>query len=392
MRYSFIYKDLRPFFVGGFLMSDFASFSDAFCSVNTQLSRLIRAKNDTINFSDWLFYNRDPIAENHIKKISFPCDSSEFNHLHDELYQSNISRIIALYSTLAECGSWLEFAYSPADEISRLSRANFCRLHKLCQMCAVRRGIKNLQVTLPKILHLIHHENLKPYFLTLTIKNHADLKFCYDKISNSFRRLCENGRRSLRGQLHSEFSKVKGSIFSYEVKRGSGSGLWHVHMHGLVLVDSRIDISALRDEWFKITSDSHIINIKPISGFDYSDDSLSLQQLNELMERSSDLDDHNNIPLVKSLVETCKYALKFSSMSYSDRIYAHDVLYKKRLIRTTGKMRGLNLNPDKLTDDLPEKQQHIRLIYNFSRLAGYKLTKVDNMTYGESVAFKECFS
>ena len=65
---------------------------------------------------------------------------------------------------------------------------------------------------------------------------------------------------------------VAGAVWSYEVKRGAGSGKWHPHLHMVVLAEylpsedyQEGTLGALSAAWHNITGDSFMVNVKPIS-------------------------------------------------------------------------------------------------------------------------------
>lgn len=86
---------------------------------------------------------------------------------------------------LAECGNYLVFNhYYTVDDV-RLSKASFCMKHLLCPLCAIRRGAKQVQAYLEKF-ELLRNENpnLKPYMLTLTVKNGHDLRERFEHLTD----------------------------------------------------------------------------------------------------------------------------------------------------------------------------------------------------------------
>ena len=58
---------------------------------------------------------------------------------------------------------------------------------------------------------------------------------------------------------------VEGAVWSYEIKRGKGSGLWHPHLHMIALAEVAPDARLLSSEWHQITGDSYIVDVRPIS-------------------------------------------------------------------------------------------------------------------------------
>ncbi|GAI76529.1 unnamed protein product, partial [marine sediment metagenome] len=42
---------------------------------------------------------------------------------------------------------------------------------------------------------------------------------------------------------------MAGGVLSVEIKRGAGTGDWHVHLHGLLLLREFLDAEAFSREW-----------------------------------------------------------------------------------------------------------------------------------------------
>ena len=78
---------------------------------------------------------------------------------------------------LATCGNYLHFReYFTVGKV-RLHNATFCKQHLICPLCAIRRGAKALGAYLAR-WQVIQGErpDLRPYLLTLTVKNGDDLE------------------------------------------------------------------------------------------------------------------------------------------------------------------------------------------------------------------------
>lgn len=230
---------------------------------------------------------------------------------------------------LATCGEWLVFRhYFTVDQI-RLIAGNFCQLTKLCPLCAIRRGARNLQVYLERF-NLILAENpaLISALITLTVKNGPDLRERYLHLTKSLRKAI-NGRRQQRsgnGWGRSEFGKIAGGVASLEItNRGKE---WHPHVHILAVCDTLPDQSKLSAEWLKKTGDSYIVDVRPI--------------------------DRGNP--IGAFCEVFKYAMKFQDMSLEHNWRAHLDLKKARLLLSFGLFYGVKVPvalTDQPLDDLP---------------------------------------
>jgi hypothetical protein len=139
---------------------------------------------------------------------------------------------------------------------------------------------------------------------------------------------------------------VEGAVWSYEVKRGNGSGVWHPHLHMIALAECQPDAFELAREWREITGDSFIVDVRPIS----QDDPAS------------------------GFIEVFKYAVKFSEQPVEDTWHAYETLAGRRLIGSAGAFRGVVV-PESLLDD-PEglgELPYVTLFYRYLR-GGYSLT------------------
>jgi hypothetical protein len=266
-----------------------------------------------------------------------------------------------LASTLHDCGSYLIFRdYYTVGKI-RLSAANFCRKHLLCPLCAIRRGAKALKAYTDR-LSIILQENpgLKPYLVTFTIKNRSDLAEAFDHFTRSMKRYTDKRREALKVKKHGrscvpvEMNKAAGGVSSIEVKRGSGSGLWHVHSHAVWLCEQMPDAKILAEEWQAVTGDSYVVDVRPFSGSDIA-------------------------TYIEGFMEVFKYAVKISSLDLSDNWEAFQLLAGRRLVNSFGLFRGVII-PEQMTDELLDDLPFVELFYQYIDGAGYSFTKQPDET------------
>ena len=146
----------------------------------------------------------------------------------------------------------------------------------------------------------------------------------------------------------SSLDGVEGAVWSYEIKRGQGSGLWHPHLHMIALAEVEPDAEMLSREWHEITGDSFIVDVRPIS----QDDPVS------------------------GFIEVFKYAVKFSDQEPADTVHAWTQLKGKRLLASSGCFRGVDI-PEELTDDASDVVglPFMDMLYRYTR-AGYSLQLV----------------
>lgn len=230
---------------------------------------------------------------------------------------------------LTLCGEWLEYHDYPTVGETRLTSARFCQQTRLCGLCACRRGGKYLGAYSERVEAVRASQgHLRPFLATLTVKDGPDLA---ERIGHLLRSLAQLGKRrdnARRGRpTSSALAGVEGGVWSVEVKRGSRSGLWHPHVHGLLLADPSAlavegtgNVGPLSGEWHRTTGDSFIVDVRPIG--DSPED----------------------------FAEVFKYALKFGDLSFADNLEADYLLRGTRLVRSFGCLRGVEV-PEQLTDD-----------------------------------------
>lgn len=248
-----------------------------------------------------------------------------------------------LSSTVSGCGEYLLFRhYFTVDQV-RLHAASFCKKHLLCPLCAIRRGAKALQAYLPRYEAVrAVWPHLRPFLVTLTVKDGPDLEERFRHLQRAQRELWMRKHRR-RG---SALDAVQAAVWSYEVKRGRGSGLWHPHLHMVAMSEWEPLASSLASEWHEITGDSFIVDVRPI----------------------------NEADPASGFLEVFKYALKFSDMEPADTFAAFSVLKGRRLVASAGLFRGIEI-PDELTDEPLDDLPFVDLLFTYLHGRGYCLKR-----------------
>ena len=246
---------------------------------------------------------------------------------------------------LASCGNYLHFReYFTVGKV-RLHNATFCKQHLVCPLCAIRRGAKALGAYLTR-WQVIQQERpeLRPYLLTLTVKNGDDLEERQAHLTKSLRKLMDRRRyfnAGTRGAPYTELCKAQGAVYTLELtNKGKG---WHPHCHMIVLASSQPSQSDLSAEWLRITGDSMIVDCRPITG-DPSE----------------------------GFMEVFKYAVKFSDLTLEDNWHAAQTLKGKRLLNSFGLFRGVEI-PDSLLDEPLDELPYWDRFYRYLG-AEYQLT------------------
>jgi len=252
-----------------------------------------------------------------------------------------------LIDAVSECGNWLLFHdYYTVNQI-RLAKASFCRKHLLCPLCAIRRGAKMVEQKVKDVDQVLaDNPNLELHMMTFTVKDGPDLKERFNHLTKNVQAFMK--RRHLKKRV-TESKKIKGAVWSYEIKRGSGSGLWHPHAHFVVLLDSNNLVSqmSLSEEWHKLTGDSFIVDIRPIK---------------------HDTEEQK----IKAFCEVFKYALKFSEQPPEDTWHCYSTLNTRRFVGSCGLLYGVK-EPLSMADNILDELPYHEYFYSYSRGTGYSL-------------------
>ena len=257
---------------------------------------------------------------------------------------------------LATCGNYLHFReYFTVGKV-RLHNATFCKQHLVCPLCAIRRGAKALGAYLAR-WQVIQEQrpDLRPYLITLTVKNGEDLDERQAHLTRSLKRLMHHRRdfnAGTRGAPWTELCKAEGGVYTLELtNKGNG---WHPHCHMIALAASEPCQEALSAEWHRITGDSFIVDVRPITG-DPSE----------------------------GFMEVFKYAVKFSDLSLEDNWHAAQRLKGKRLLNSFGLFRGVEV-PESLLDEPLDSLPYWDRFYRYFG-GEYRFTEESPKTHGEAV-------
>ena len=314
----------------------------------------------------------DDATEGHSKRLSrYAAAKARQLQVVDYIVQQNVISdkplLVKEHKALDECGGFLVFRHYYQLDKYRMLAGCTCKKHLLCALCAIRRAAKCVAVFSEKINHVTLGQEYDTLLITLTIKNGSDLAERYNHLQKSFQKLLQKRKDSLKAKPTQDtlLKHVSGSIYSYEVTI-SKNGEYHPHMHMIALVPKGIfsfqeriiknkkvqvpsDLwSGLVEDWQEITGDSKIVDVRKIE---------------------------NEEDQISALVETFKYALKFSEMDVETQVACYLVLKSRRMIGSMGALFGVKL-PENLNDELlPGEEKYVDLVYQYTGLNfGYQLT------------------
>jgi hypothetical protein len=240
-----------------------------------------------------------------------------------------------LYTSIRDCGSYLVFDIYPSLNQARLRQTYTCKKHLLCRFCAITRAAKMVKRYKERFTWLMDtNPNLKAYMVTTTVLNGTDLKTTFDKLRKSTQ--YNHKKRHLKNRK-CEAKKASAGVYSYEIKRGKNSEMWHPHSHAIWLCEEEPSAIELSEEWYEITGDSYIVDIREI-----------------------DVNDPDS-----AFCEVLKYAIKFSDQPQDDTWHCYQTLRGKRLLGSFGDFYGVP-EPDNLLDDPLEGVEFYSMMYRFS--------------------------
>lgn len=235
---------------------------------------------------------------------------------------------------LMACGSFLEWRHYYAIGKSRLHRAVTCKKHHLCPMCASLRGLRLAAAYRDRVeASLREMPLLKLFMVTVTVKDGPDLQDRFDHLAHAWKVLRQ---RAHRGNAYTVWNLIQGAVWSYEVKRGAGSGLWHPHLHCLALVSGSFTTEELAEQWRSITCDSHIVDVRPVEVGDAG-----------------------------AFCEVFKYALKFQELPLADNFDAWRFLHGRRLVASSGCLFGVDPG-ESLMDPEEDDPRFYDLLFQFT--------------------------
>lgn len=147
----------------------------------------------------------------------------------------------------AACGAASYVEYNPEEGRHRV-KGFFCG-DRFCRPCSTARSARGRRAVLAVA------EGVFLRFVTLTLRANSD------PLDVSLSRLLKSFANLRSAKIWKD--NVKGGVAVVEIKRGRGSGLWHVHLHALIH-GRRVDQADLSYAWLRATGDSFRVDIRAV--------------------------------------------------------------------------------------------------------------------------------
>lgn len=196
--------------------------------------------------------------------------------------------------------------------------------NRFCLPCSHVRSMLYISRIVERMREIEGH---RYYFLTLTLRDMENLSKMINMIRECWLRFY-NTDKEIRKKFKQRFD---GYIKSIEVKRGSGSGKWHVHIHMLLSQDENKEFEKdyywIKEGWKKVTKGEGSVFIKQAKG-----------------------------EVIDIALELVKYILKPGEYKASDYEEIIPALEGVRQISTGGIFRGMNKQVEYDMDHVEEKK------------------------------------
>jgi plasmid rolling circle replication initiator protein Rep len=176
---------------------------------------------------------------------------------------------------IAQCSSILEVRKYNTGELM-IHNANYCHNPVVCPICADRVSKRRRAIYSIPIQRATRCYGVSPicgdwkaeyprkytgiYFITATIQDCKKLIDGINTLVDSLKNMRKMGQKRKHGRSSGEYSKIVAALQNIEIKKGSGSGLWHVHAHLLVFVNEPIDYN-VKDSPYFIVVDKKVTQI-----------------------------------------------------------------------------------------------------------------------------------
>lgn len=249
------------------------------------------------------------------------------------------------------------------EERIEVINSNYCQQHIVCPICADRVQSKR-RARLMEAIKAAAEKYAHAYMIVFTIQDDPDLASAIRKLKESIKNFRLKGQK--RGGKYSfgQWRKIRASVLSYEIKRGDGSGLWHVHAHAIAFSDlplnNRIYNKRIRSrivaEYGRGSSPvpkqyfiPAIIRTVDVGGRPVPASVISKEWWESTGGTSINIDvrplkRESHAAVADSAKEVLKYMSKLNHNNPGDIITILESTYNDRFFEVTGDFRGIDAN------------------------------------------------
>lgn len=280
------------------------------------------------------------------------------------------------------------------EQVMSVVNGNFCKQHAICPVCADRsqnRRRARYNEPIKEQASLVKEGKRYAYILTFTIKDGVSLAERLSNLKQSKLEWRKMGQKRKKGFSNGEAKKIKAGLSTIEIKRGSDSGLWHVHAHELIFTDSPLDyqvydqqikkelqkkfgskipkevlkaaaietatfngeevaVSKISKEWLKATDGESIsIDVEPLQ---HIPKNASYKKQRKCASMSFEQS------IAYQAKEVLKYMSKPSENTPEDMLEIITDTYNKRMVATYGEFRGVPGN-DYEIENKPDSENYV---------------------------------
>lgn len=231
---------------------------------------------------------------------------------------------------MKRCGSWVKVREFLKTGNVRVAGGNYCNMPRLCCGCAKAYAAKVGIAYTDKTMQLLHEHDVIPMMVTLTVPNDQDLVAAVQNCTSSLQQFRQKRKDYRKGSIGwTEWARFIAAAWHIEIKRGKNSGLWHPHVHGIVLMPrgQLFDLGKLHEETSAITGGKGRPDVRVTK----AGHELLKFQHDDVMGNCGI---HRRIreTIKHDLLEVFKYPLKFSDMEPADVVHAWRVMRGRRML------------------------------------------------------------
>lgn len=244
---------------------------------------------------------------------------------------------INLARDIEQCSQVSSIATCTSCGTKYYAGSNHCK-SRYCAVCSKLRSMAWLSKLVP-LLEDYRKRGYKLFMLNLTIKDNKSLYYVLEKLILSWRIMTHDDKTARK-----KFRKLNnGGIRSIEIKLGENSGLWHPHIHSIVMLKTdKTDVRQF-DEYRKLWEHSTGLACGTC-------DKVGSVDIRGLKGYNGDI--------MKAVVETFKYMTKFDWLhmpceQISEMIY---LTKGRRFISTWGELYKINQQVEQMLDEMTEEE------------------------------------